>query len=125
MTPVAFLANAIRMLEQAANAPDEPTSRAIIHAAYYSVYHFSAEKLGLDPTNNRTAGHAEVRNTIINVSAGDPTCRPAARVIKSLFRKRSISDYHLRKTVLAVEAKAAVAEARSVFLAAKITPTTV
>ena len=121
MTPDAFLANSKRMLEYAQNAPDFSSSRAIIHAAYYAVYHLSAIRLGLDPTNYRTTSHFRVRQQVRS-ARGDVTLRKVAEVIEDLYRARARADYDLGKRVRAADAIEAIELATQVFAAAGIVP---
>jgi len=119
----AYLANAQRIYIASNKQPDQCASRAIIHAAYYSIFHFVAGKLSLDVTGADAAKHSDLKRRLQNYVGPDSSLNEARRHFLTLQRARVDADYKLEKGMTINDVRLAIERALSIYQAAGITPT--
>lgn len=125
MDSSAFLASAERMLLSFGDNGqrcDSCGARAVIHAAYYSVFHYAAQRLGLVVTGEGYSKHGEVWTVLKARAHESPSLVDAKRNFQSLRDLRQRADYNLSENVLFDQARDAVDLAYEVFDGAGITP---
>lgn len=118
----AFLANANRIFFDADSSPDECAGRAIVHAAYYAVYHLVADKLALAVDGSDQAKHSDLKRRLEAYIGPDRTLNEARRHFPSLQRARIDADYKVAQKLTLDSVRIALSRAGNIYKAAGITP---
>jgi hypothetical protein len=93
----AYLANARRIFCGSGKSPDQSAGRAIVHAAYYSIFHFVAQRLNMDVTGQDAAKHSDLKRRLVAYVGPDSAMNEAKRHFATLQRARVDADYSLKK----------------------------
>lgn len=118
----AYLANARRIFCGSGKSPDQSSSRAIAHAAYYSIFHFIAQRLSLDVTGQDAAKHSDLKRRLVAYVGSDSAVNEAKRHFATLQRARIDADYALKKDMELSNVVVIIERAFMIYKAAGITP---
>lgn len=117
MKCVEFLNTAQANFGAANNSPDEFCCRLIVHACYYSVYHYLAGRLGLNPTVKNEAHHSKVEARVLSYTGLDAAIIEAKKHFTSLKDARVDADYRMNAKVNHLVAQRCISRARMIFAA--------
>jgi uncharacterized protein (UPF0332 family) len=118
MEPDGFWRLANRLMSERWSDGGDARYRAVIHAAYYAVYHEVMRRLGIHLQPLAVRRHAEVKKRLLDYRGSDAALNTAKKAINTLLRDRERADYRLTDEITADQARHAVLLARKVMVAA-------